>query len=30
MLKDFPPVVKASDELRERIVKKFEVQLTKR
>src|SRR6266849_5073807 len=30
MLKDFPPVVKASDELRERIVKKFEEQLKKR
>jgi len=30
MLKDFPPVVKASDELREKVGRKFEDQLKKR
>src|SRR5438552_1329134 len=30
MLKDFPPVVKASDELRDKVRQKFEDQLKKR
>jgi len=30
MLKDFPPVVKASDELREKVSAKFAAQLKKR
>jgi len=30
MLKDFPPVVKASAALRERVLRKFEAQLRKR
>jgi len=30
MLKDFPPVVKASDELRSKVWQKFEDQLKKR
>jgi hypothetical protein len=30
MLKDFPPVVRASEELRERVRAKFDIQLRKR